>query len=139
MLMYYDARPCGMSGLFDTDTLAPRKGYYSFLHFKELRRLGTSVKIDSQVETIYSCAATDGKNGAIMLTHYADLDEAPAEMVCLDVKGIVGENGLRAEFYLNDGENDNVLVREEILTGDTAKLYLNMKLFDTYLIKLTAL
>ena len=139
MLMYYDARPCGMSGLFDTDTLAPRKGYYSFLHFKELRRLGTSVKIDSQVETIYSCAATDGKNGAIMLTHYADLDEAPAEMVCLDVKGIVGENGVRAEFYLNDEENDNVLVREEILTGNTAKLYLNMKLFDTYLIKLTAL
>lgn len=78
MLMYYDARPCGMCGIFDTDTKAPIKGYYTFYQFKELRRLGTSVSIDVQKDQIYSCAATDGKDGAIFLTHYDDVDEAPA-------------------------------------------------------------
>ena len=30
ILFDYDARPCGMSGFFDTDTHAPCKGYYDF-------------------------------------------------------------------------------------------------------------
>ena len=139
MLMYYDARPCGMSGLFDTETLAPRKGYYVFYQFKDLRRLGTSVKIDSQNENIYACAATDDKNGAIMVTHYQDLDEADTEDVYLKIEGMKAENGIRAEFYLVDEENNNKLVREEILAGGQFTLHLPMKLFDTYLVKLTSL
>ena len=139
MLMYYDARPCGMSGLFDTETLAPRKGYYVFYQFKELRRLGTSVLIDAQNENIYACAATDGKDRAVFLTNYQDLDEVPCEEVCLSIKGLSAENGVRAQFYLVDEEHQGVLVREEILTAQSCALYLSMKLFDTYLIKLTAL
>lgn len=139
MLMYYDARPCGMSGLFDTDTMAPRKGYYAFYEFKELRRLGTSVKIDAQNENIYACAATDGKNGAIFVTHYDDLDEAPSEQVCLRVNGMNAKKGVRAQVYLLDETHNAELVREEVLMGDEFALYLNMNLFDTCLIKLIAL
>ena len=139
MLMYYDARPCGMSGLFDTETLAPRKGYYVFYQFKDLRRLGTAVKIDAQNENIYSCAAGDGKNGAIMVTHYQDLDEADAEDVCLKIEGMNAENGIRAEFYLVDEENNCKLVREELLASNVFSLHLKMKLFDTYLVKLSAI
>lgn len=138
MLMYYDARPCGMSGLFDTETLGRRKGYYAFDQFKALRRLGTSVQTDVQNEMIYTCAATNGKDSAIMLTHYQDLDEAPVEEVCIEIQNIPAENGVVAEFYLLDEKNDSALVRKERLTAKNTSLYLQAKLFDTYLIKLTA-
>ena len=139
MLMYYDARPCGMSGLFDTETLATRKGYYAFYQFKDLRRLGTYVKIDSQNENIYACAATNGKDGAIFVTHYEDLDEAPAEDVCLQVTGMKAESRICAEFYLLDEENNSKLVRKEMLSSGDFALYISMKLFDTYLVKFTVL
>ncbi len=139
MFMYYDARPCGMSGLFDTETLEPRKGYYAFYQFKELRRLGESVKTDAQNGHIYTCAATNDTDCAIFLTHYQDEDEAPMETVCLDICGLSSANGVKAEFYLLDEANNSTLVREEILTGESYKLYLSMKLFDTYLVKLTVL
>ena len=135
MLMYYDARPCGMCGLFDTDSLARRKGYYVFDQFKELRRLGTAVKVCAQTENIYACAATDGKNGAVMLTHFDDVDEAPAEEVCLKIEGL--STPVRAEFYLLDETRDSELVREEILSAQSCALYLSMKLFDTCLVRFT--
>jgi hypothetical protein len=128
-----------MSGLFDTETLAPRKGYYAFYQFKDLCRLGTYVKIDSQNENIYACAATNGKDGAIFITHYEDLDEAPAEDVCLQITGMKAESRICAEFYLLDEEHNSKLVRKETLTSDDFTLYLSMKLFDTYLIKLSIL
>ena len=137
MLMYYDARPCGMCGLFDTDSLARRKGYYVFDQFKELKRLGTAADICAQTENIYACAATDGKNGAVMLTHFDDVDEAPAEDVRLQIEGLGAEKAVRAQFYLLDATHDNKLVREEILTAKEFSLYLSMKLFDTYLIRFT--
>ena len=139
MLMYYDARPCGMCGIFDTDTKAPIKGYYTFYQFKELRRLGTSVAIDAQNEQIYSCAATDGKDGAIFLTHYDDVDEAPTEEVCLQVKGMSASKGVRVEYYLVDEQHDNKLIREEKFTSGEFTIYLPLKLFDICLIKLVAI
>ena len=138
MLMYYDARPCGMSGLFDTETLEPRKGYYSFLQFKELRRLGTAVQTTVQNEMIYACAATDGKDAAVMLTHYQDLDEASVEDVCIEMQNIPGENCVCAEFYLLDEQNHSRLVRKEYLSSSSASLCLPMKLFDVYLVKLVS-
>ena len=44
MLMYYDARPCGMNGMFSTDFVCDRlKGYYPFYMFNALYQLGTEV------------------------------------------------------------------------------------------------
>jgi hypothetical protein len=98
--------------------------------------LGTAVKVCAQTENIYACAATDGKNGAVMLTHFDDVDEAPAEDVRLELKGLYGQK-LRAQVVLLDGEHDNALVREEILTADQCTLFLSVKLFDTCLIRLS--
>ncbi|MCQ2433051.1 MAG: glycosyl hydrolase, partial [Clostridia bacterium] len=58
MLMYYDASPCIMDGLFDMGTLEPLPGYYALLAFRELRRLGHFVPTEIDYENgIYSCAA----------------------------------------------------------------------------------
>ena len=43
MLMYYDARPVGMDGLFEKVTLWPMKGYYPFYAWAKLLDRGTQV------------------------------------------------------------------------------------------------
>jgi hypothetical protein len=136
MLMYYDVRPCGMNGLFAHETYEPLKGYYSFVMFDNLVKLGKYAKCEYKKDDVYTCAATDGKNGAVMLTHFDDVDEAPAEDVRLELKGLYGQK-LRAQVVLLDGEHDNALVREEILTADQCTLFLSVKLFDTCLIRLS--
>ncbi len=77
MLMYYDARPCAMNGLFANETYAPLKGYYPFVMFRDLRKLGSYVPTECSIENIYTCAATDGSNAALMLTHYHEDDMTP--------------------------------------------------------------
>ena len=139
MLMYYDARPGNWCGLFDTDTLDPLKPYYTFYMVKELPRLGTWVKADAKVADIYSCAATNGRDSAVMITHYNDNDETPAEQVSVAFENVKSENGVRVEYYLLDNDHDATLVREETFTAESFALHLDMKLFDTYLIKITAL
>ncbi len=134
MLMYYDARPCGMCGLFDTDTLEKLKGYYAFTAFRELARLGNSVKTDAVSGDIYSCAAQGGDKAAIMLTRYQDEDEALPEAVALDVSGFMGENGVSATFYLTDGEHSMYPVKTEYFSAESFTIRQHMKLFDIYLI-----
>ncbi|MBE6654258.1 MAG: hypothetical protein E7608_02220 [Ruminococcaceae bacterium] len=136
MLMYYDARPCGMCGLFDTDSLDRLKGYYTFLQFRELARLGNCVKTDAQNGDIYTCAATNGNDGAVFLTRYDDVDEADDEEVTINIDGVCAENGVNVEHYLLDGEHDSELVREERFYSQSFSLRLNMKMFDTYLLKI---
>ena len=54
MLMYYDARPCGMNGLFNTDFVNEcLKGYYPFRMFNELYKLGNSVEVTCDCDEIY--------------------------------------------------------------------------------------
>jgi hypothetical protein len=136
MLMYYDARPCGMCGLFDTDTLAPLKTYHTFVCFRELARLGNAVKTDAVSGDIYTCAALRDDKAAIMLTRYQDEDEALPEEVCLDVSGFMGENGVRATFFITDEAGNNVPTKTEYFTAENFKINLHMKLFDIYLIML---
>ena len=136
MLMYYDARPCGMCGLFDTDTLAPLKTYHTFLAFRELARLGNAVKCDAVSGDIYTCAARNDDKAAIMLTRYRDEDEAEKETLFLDVSGFAGENGVSATFYLTDGEHGMYPVKTEYFSAESFTIYQHMKLFDIYLIVL---
>jgi hypothetical protein len=139
MLMYYDARPGNWCGLFDTDTLEPLKPYYTFYMAKELPKLGRWIKADAKIGNIYSCAATDGKDSAVMITHFNDNDETPAEPVKINFENFKSENGVRVEYYLLDNEHDATLVREETFTAEGFAANLDMKLFDTYLIKIIAL
>ena len=139
MLMYYDARPCGMCGLFDTDSLDKIKGYYPFLQFRELARLGYCVKADAPNGDIYVCAATDGKNGAILFTRYDDVDEAQSEEVTINIGGVCAENGVTVEYYLLDAERDSELVREERFDKNSFSITIDAKMFDTYLLKIKAM
>ncbi len=69
MLMYYDARPGTMNGIF-TDDHKPRKGYYCYTMFKRLKDLGTYVPHERDGEDVFVCTATDGNKHAIMLTYF---------------------------------------------------------------------
>ena len=134
MLMYYDARPCGMCGLFDTDTLEPLKTYHTFICFRDLARLGNAVKTDAVSGDIYTCAARNDDRAAIMLTRYQDEDEDLPEGVFLDVSGFMGENGVRVTFFLTDETGNAQPAKTEYFTAENFKIHLNMKLFDIYLI-----
>ena len=139
MMMYYDARPGNWCGLFDTDSLDPLKPYYAFYMVKELPKIGTWVKAEAKVKSIYSCAATDGRDGAVIITHFNDEDETPADNVKVCFENVKSENGVKLEYYLLDDDHDAKLIREETFTSEKFATYLDMKLFDTYLIKIIAL
>ena len=138
MLMYYDFRPGMWSGVFD-EFHTRRKPYYSFRLFRDLRRLGTWVPTELKTDNIYTCAATNGKDSGILLTHFTEEDTTPAAEVKVDFHNLTGTNGVKASYYLLDNDHDAELVREEIFTASEACAYLTMPLFGSYLIQLTAL
>ena len=84
----YDAR-CDVgrySPLFDPSTLTPRKAYYAFTAFNELRRRGTAVKCECLAPAGVLCdgprpvalyaAAARGEDGSIAVMLANDSDEA---------------------------------------------------------------
>ena len=57
----------------------------------------------------------------------------------VNFENVKSEKGVRVEYYLLDDDHDATLVREEIFMAESFALNLDMKLFDTYLIKITAI
>jgi len=90
MLMYYDARICAFNGLWDYYTLEPLKGYYPFLMFNELYRLGNAAAIDNSVPDVKAAAACSGKEKAVMLAFYQD-DDASDEIREITLTGFTGD------------------------------------------------
>ena len=132
LLMYYDARPCGMNGMFSTDFVCDRlKGYYPFYMFNTLYKLGTQVA-STDDEHLYSLAAADETRGAIMLTHYDDDDNAAPRDVAIHCKGM---GAVKAKWYILDASHDLELFREETYTADEYTLYANMPDFTSILIE----
>ena len=139
MLMYYDARPCGMNGMFNTDFVCEcLKGYYPFRMFNELYKLGESVGAECGGE-FYGCAARKDGRAAVMLAHYSDDDAAGAKPIKVEMNGLSGENGVKAKFYLLDRENDMALVKEEIFAGEQFSAYLTLENLSVVLIQLETL
>ena len=130
MLMYYDARPYSMNGMFDTDFYTPLKGYYPFRFFGELYRMGESVK-PCYAEAPVDCTAArrNGKMG-VLLTNFADDDSAPAEEVTLNMQGVSGKT---AHVYLLDTERNGELVKTAPL--DTA-LTIELPLYSVCYIRI---
>ena len=137
-LMYYEARPCGMCGLWNTDTLEPLKAYYAFLMFDVLKQLGTWVKADNILDDFYYCAATDGKDSAFAVTYFNEEDDTPAKELKVEFVN-ASPKGTKAEIYLLDENNNMTLVSEQIFTAENFGIYLNMTLFSSYVIKLKSL
>lgn len=138
MLMYYDFRPCDYCGVFD-EFYDKRKPYYSFAFFRELCRLGTWIPTELKTDNVYTCAASNGKDSAMILTHYAEDATLPAAEVKVDFCNMAGEKGVKASYYLLDETHDGELVREEIYTASEGSSYLTIPLYSSYLIKFTAI
>ena len=130
ILMYYDARPCGMNGMFDTDFLTPLKGYYPFRAFGELYKMGNFVKPKYEKKPIYCTAARSECSAGILLTNYAEDDNAPTEDVKITLTGV---DGMRASLYLLDGEHSLELIKT---LPKSEEITLTLPLFSTYFVSL---
>ena len=138
MLMYYDARPNEFwNGLFD-DTVVGRvlKGYYPFLMFNTLYRLGTCVDISDAESEAYACAAKNENEAAVLVTHYNDDDATDAKNFYIDMSGFGSDDGVDVEIYLLDGTHDNELVGKATYYGERFGLDLSFPNFTSYLIKM---
>lgn len=134
MLMYYDARPCPMNGMFATDYVCDKlKGYYPFWMFGKLYRRGEAVPVESDDPEIMLCGAKDADSASAMVTYYKDVDTAPEKEVKLTFAGLPA-GAHKVSFYLLDEAHDAALTREEIVTGQTVSFYLKMRLFTTILV-----
>ncbi len=136
MLMYYDARPGRMNGLFNSDLVCDiLKGYYPFKMFNELYKLDNAVAVEND-ENLLSAAAVSENKAAIIFTHFCDDDATPTETVKLNMKGFCSKNGVKASYYLLDWNNDLELVKEEVLSGEDFATVLNSELYSSYLVVL---
>ena len=107
MLMYYDARPCAMNGLFDFYTMRPLKGYYPFYIYANLYEMGNQVKSVSDDKDIFVVSAKNGNKAGIMITYYSEDDGNTPKFVTVNVNGHDFSN---AKIYITDvnqtmGEN----------------------------------
>ncbi len=135
MLMYYDARPSAYNGLFAATTYEAMKTYYVFKAYAELAKLGGEIKtVDG--DDIYSVAATNGEESAVLLTYFNDDDTAPEKTVKVSFAKFNTGSPLKVEYYLLDESHDLELVREEIFTADNFSSYLKMPLCTSYFIRI---
>lgn len=125
MLMYYDARPCAMNGLFDFYTFAPLKGYFTFCAWAKLAELGHELAVDTQDKVgIYATAATDGKDKiGVLVSRYFESDLLPGELpVSLLVNGM---SLWGAKLYCLDEKSDLTSIPYE--TGEDGSIKFAMK------------
>lgn len=135
MLMYYDARPGGMTGLWETDN--PHnllKGYWPFRMFNTLYKLGNALDVSSDCGELYACAAKNDTDAAVLLTHFADVEEGKAKDVALSLTGC---GNVKVKIETLDETHDMTVTREETFTGNDPVLSLTLPLFTTALITIT--
>ena len=140
MLMYYDARPSGMNGMFSTDRICDKlKGYYPIYMFNQLYVLDSAVEALTDNDDVYACAAVGDGEAAVMLTHYSDDDEKRAEEVEVDLSGFGAEDGCVIEYYLLDESHDLELVGKATYYGERFTPAFRMKNLSSYLLKIKKL
>ena len=136
MLMYYDARPGGMNGMFCTDRVSETlKGYYPFYMFNTLYNQDPAVKVETDDIEVY-CGAAKGEEQNVMISYYTDNDNAPAKEVKVEFKNVANDGKVKLEYYLLDETHDCALVREEIFTSTEFACYVTMPLHSTMLLKI---
>ena len=130
MLMFYEARPCGMCALFETDRpWNALKGAYPFKMFSEIYKMDSSVAVETDDEQIYAVAAKKEGAAAMMLTYFEDETDIRSKAVDIDLLHL-GFDG-RVSVYLLDEEHDC----EKVAQLSTAEpLHLTVGLYHTYLL-----
>ncbi|MBQ7936291.1 MAG: hypothetical protein IJ333_08135 [Clostridia bacterium] len=133
MLMYYDARPGGMNGMFAPyQNNVCLKGYYPFKMFNELYKLGTSIETIVQGDNLYSCAAVGKDGSAVMLSYFNDEDSSAPKEVTVELKNFKGKT---ATVYILDETHNMEPVWKETYAAQTTILHLNIPNFTTYLLR----
>ncbi len=135
MLMYYDARPCAMNGMFAHETYECLKGYYSIASYSDLAELGNYIDCGYSKDNIYYTAATNGTESAVLYTYFDDDEKEAERLVSLDIEGITDRS--TAEIYLLDQNKNLELVSKQYFTSKEFTLNINTTLFATVLIKIT--
>ena len=143
MLMYYDARPCFMNGLFDTDYVNEcLKGYYSLKMFNSLYELGQSVQASTDDNRLFALAAASRGKGAVMVTGFSEEDPY-AGPIKLNFKNFAtaggAPHGVKLRFYLLDEEHNMEIIREEVFFSDSFTSLISLEAYASLLILLEAL
>ncbi|MBQ0099205.1 MAG: hypothetical protein KBS91_01495, partial [Firmicutes bacterium] len=140
MLMYYDARPCAFNGIFGLSGKEKYKSYYTAKAFSHLYELGGYVKEKGEIPNIYACAAMNEEEKAILVTYFDEKEEKPEKSIKLNIKNacknICKRDPIKLEYFVVDENNDLTLQREEIFTSDCISVIINLKLFESCLIKI---
>ena len=138
-LMFYDARPCAMNSMFNTDFVFEcLKGYYPFYMFNQLYQQESAVEVMPEGENIWSAAAA-GAEQNVMLSYFNDDVTAPEKTVQIDFTNVVNTDRVRLECYCLDANHDCELVKEEIFAGTNFTTFIKMPLYSTYLLKIVKL
>ncbi len=134
MLMYYDARPCGMNGLFSTDIVSDRlKGYYTLLMFNSLYKLGECVRVDTGIDGVYAVAAKNGEKSAIMLSYYKDEGGESISLKLL-ISNLVSESK-KMKLYVLDENRDMELADEKTLDSTDGEINFEMGMNSVILLE----
>ncbi|MBO5224646.1 MAG: hypothetical protein J6C23_09075 [Clostridia bacterium] len=94
MLMYYDARPTTLNGIFDIRTYDHLKGYYAFWLFSQVYQLGTQTEGKSNDKEVYVLSAVGEDKQGILITYFTNNEKASRKKIKLNV------NGGRASYEL---------------------------------------
>ena len=99
MLMYYDARPTAMNGMFDFYTMRPLKGYYPFLIYSNIYELKKQVKAKIDDKEIYAVCSKNDEHARMVVTYYSENDNASPKFVTINTEGADFSN---AKIYVTD-------------------------------------
>ena len=105
MLMYYDARPSGFNGMFDSIFLQPLKTYYVFLAWAKLAKLGQQIEVDARGKIgIYCIGASRGGKTGVLISRFFENDQLPKD---LPITFTLKKGDLRGvRLYLIDETHD---------------------------------
>ncbi len=133
MLMYYDARPCTMNGMFAHETFECLKGYYSIFAWSDLSKLSNYVDCGYRENNIYYTAAANNIESAIFLTYFDDEKEDISEFVSIKVNSLFDKT--KAEFYILDEDNNLKCMNSQYFTSKEFEINMDVKIFSSILIK----
>ena len=121
MLMYYDARPCGMNGMFSLYHYKLLKGYFPIKTWGEMRGLGEACPVSCDVPDVFAAAAKGEDGKLAMITYYSDSKDAAAKTFIVETEGF----GDQADVYLLDETHD--MTKAGTLCGECGRFTLTMQ------------
>ncbi len=137
MLMYYDARPTGMNGIFDETILCDtRKGYEVYRTARLLRQAGTSLPVECSSPDVYGLAATDGRAVRMLLTYYREQDGSPDEPVTIAFET---PRPVTVTLCRTDAALDSGRVFAGSFAAGRVEFTLSLKQFDIYDVEIAPL